>query len=210
MNLNLSRLAHQYWALSSEQFSFLIPGIIDVPAEPVQHLEALNRGDSLVKALALVQVTYLVIQLVARQVAGLPSAQLEIGALAFSASRFITYVLYWNHPEGIESVHILKPKCAPSKGTIKIIAQRGPMFMWTNPRFDHNFEKLYDIAPIPNDGLQVAFQTVRSMPKLTGFSGNNTEMCILAIGALFGGTLFGGVHCLAWNFHFPTSKERVA
>jgi hypothetical protein len=32
----------------------------------------------------------------------------------------------------------------------------------------------------------------------------------LAFGAVVGGTLFGGLHCLAWNINFPTSGEALA
>ena len=32
----------------------------------------------------------------------------------------------------------------------------------------------------------------------------------MAFGAVVGGALFGGVHCLAWNFRFPPSDERLA
>ena len=59
-----------------------------------RQLEVLNRGDAIVKVLALVQILYLIIQLITRKVVGLPSTQLEIGALAFSASSIITYIIY--------------------------------------------------------------------------------------------------------------------
>jgi len=32
----------------------------------------------------------------------------------------------------------------------------------------------------------------------------------LIFGAVFSGTLFGGLHCLAWDFQFPTVKEALA
>lgn len=58
-----------------------------------RELEVLNRGDALVKVLALVQILYLLIQLITRKIVRLPSTQLEIGALAFPASSTITYYL---------------------------------------------------------------------------------------------------------------------
>jgi hypothetical protein len=171
-------------------------------------MEVLNRGNALVKALALIQVTYLIVQLVARKVARLPSAQLEIGALAFSASSFITYALYWDRPQGVESVHIIKPKCAPSKARIGTLTQKGLLFLWLHPRPEYKFEKAYDVVPIPNDGLQTT--SVLTIPfTLFSLSGDNEEILILAAGAFLGGTFFGGLHCLAWNFHFPTHGEAL-
>jgi len=206
--LNLSRLTHRYWALSGRQLDYLIPNIIDPPAVRIRQMEVLNRGNALVKALALIQVIYLIVQLVARKFARLPSAQLEIGALAFSASSFITYALYWDRPQGVESVHIIKPKCAPSKVSIRILTQRGPLFLWSHPRPEYKFEKLYDVVPIPNDGLHTTSDLVINY-RLFGLSGDNEEILILAAGAFLGGTFFGGLHCLAWNFHFPTHGEAL-
>ena len=205
IRLNISRLAHPYWVLTSDQLNVLVPHILDPPGVHVRQLEVLNRGDSLVKILALVQIIYLIIQLVARKVAHLPSAQLEIAALAFSASSFITYVLYWSRPQGVESIHILKPKCAPSKTRITRIASRGPVFLWTKHRPEHDFAKLYDLQPIPNDGMRFTSRVVDT--KL--FIGDNDELLVLALGAFFGGTIFGAIHCLAWNFHFPTHGEAL-
>ncbi|KAE9369080.1 hypothetical protein N431DRAFT_469014 [Stipitochalara longipes BDJ] len=201
--LNISRLSHPYWALTSDQLDYLIPEILDSPAVSVRQLEVLNRGDPLVKTLALVQIVYLVTQLIARRVGGLPSAQLEIAALAFSVSSFITYVLYWNRPQGIESVHVMKPKCAPSKARIVRMARQGPAFLWTNYRPKSDFKRIYDVEPIPNDGMLFIALSATSF-------GHNIELVVLAGGAFLGGTIFGAIHCLAWNFHFPTHAETLA
>lgn len=36
---------------------------------------------------------------------------------------------------------------------------------------------------------------------------DNIESYIFAASGLFSGALFGAIHCLAWNFHFPTAIE---
>jgi hypothetical protein len=177
--LNISRLSHPYWALTADQLSdLIIPGIIDQPNVPIRQLEVLDRSDALVKALALVQIVYLILQLVARKVGGLPSTQLEIATLAFSAASFITYILYWNRPQGVESVQVLKPKCAPSSVTISRIVADGPVFFWTNLRPEYAFEKTYDFEPIPNDGL-LLLNSAKTF-------GSNDELGILAGGAFLG------------------------
>jgi len=218
--VNLSRLAHRYWALTSEQMWILIniegslrtPGAppLDPPAIAVRQLEALNRGDFLAKALALVQVTYLMIQLIARKLDGLPSAQLEIAALAFSASSMITYILCWNRPQGVESIHIMKLNRALSESEIAQLAAHGPQYLWTKFRSTYKFEKELDLEPIPNDGMPYISRLMLIPQAVLSATGRNDEIISLAIGALLGGTLFGGLHCLAWNFHFPTSGEALA
>jgi hypothetical protein len=103
----------------------------------------------------------------------------------------------------------MKPKCAPSAARVIEIADRSPIYLWTNLRLEHSFEGLYDVVPIPNDGLPSTFDIpiFGSPGHLMGY---NNEITVMAIGAFFGGTLFGGLHCLAWNFHFPTRGEARA
>lgn len=166
----------------------------------------------MVKLLALLQVVYLIIQLVARKVAGLPSAQLEIGALAFSVSSIVTYLLYWNRPQGVESVHVFKPKRLPTDNEIETVARFGPTYMWTKQmlRPDYKFEKELDIMPIPNDVLQNSYQLSCLKTQVVGpWLLRSSDIIGLAVGAILGGTLFGGLHCLAWDFDFPTKAESV-
>jgi hypothetical protein len=213
--INLSRLTHRYWALTGFQLDLLFvdrvsedeSDVFDPPVPSTRELEALNRGDTLVKALALIQIIYLIAQLAARKLSGLPSAQLEIGALAFSASSMITYILYWKRPQGVESIHVIKPKRAPSQEQIKNIARDGPSYFWTKHRSGYILDKEFDLEPIPNDASQYI---ASSLPSIVDVVGTNNEIISLVIGALLGGTLFGGLHCLAWNFHFPTRAEGLA
>jgi len=200
------------WILINIEGSLRTPGAppLDPPAIAVRQLEALNRGDFLAKALALVQVTYLMIQLIARKLDGLPSAQLEIAALAFSASSMITYILCWNRPQGVESIHIMKLNRALSESEIAQLAAHGPQYLWTKFRSTYKFEKELDLEPIPNDGMPYISRLMLIPQAVLSATGRNDEIISLAIGALLGGTLFGGLHCLAWNFHFPTSGEALA
>ncbi len=212
--LNLSRLTHRYWALVPDQITILTQtsssvSVLDLPTVPARQLEALNRSDILVKALALVQISYLIVQLVARKLDSLPSAQLEIGALAFSVLSLITYVLYWNRPQGVEGIHILKPNRAPSEDELREISSWGPSYLWTRYRSGYNFEKELDLEPLPNDGM-LLIDSVSPQYRIKHITGSNDEIVLLSIGALLGGTLFSGLHCLAWNFHFPTKGEAMA
>ncbi len=48
------------------------------------------------------------------------------------------------------------------------------------------------------------------MEWILGAVKGNDEVIPLTFGAVVGGILFGGLHCLAWNFQFPTSEEALA
>lgn len=94
--INLSRTQCSLWALNLNQIDSAIRrGLIDsLPNVSPRDLDSLNKGDALVKFLAIVQVSRLIIQMIARKIARLPSSQLDIAALAFSASSLITYLLF--------------------------------------------------------------------------------------------------------------------
>jgi hypothetical protein len=59
----------------------------------LSQLENLDKGP-LIKFLALLQVSNLILQPIAQRAGGLPSAPLEIGALTFAYCSAITYILY--------------------------------------------------------------------------------------------------------------------
>lgn len=162
-------------------------------------LERLNKGDSLVKILALTQVSWL-IQLIVRKVVRLPSSQLEIAALAFSASSIITYCLYWNRPQSVETTWSIKALRLPKIEEITYLLRGGPSYLWAGKRGESSIDGDYDLVPIPNDScensLRLGVSSVRDGPVVS-----------LIVGAIIGGTVFGGLHCLAWSFHFPTPAE---
>lgn len=209
--INLSRLKLPKWALTAAQWDIVLGWrIADAPDIPDSQLKKLDRGGTLVKALALLQVIYLILQLIARKVGGLPSAQLEIAALAFAASSGITYLLYWNRPQSVETVHYIKAKRTIQdqdlRGMLKGLVQNGPTYIWLAHRTRCEVYPEFGPAPIPND----AGHAIESSLPGQKILGSNYEMYSLILGALFGGTIFGALHCLAWNFYFPTPGEALA
>jgi hypothetical protein len=152
--INSSRLNYRYWALTASQLRFASTiGIIDPPNVSAGHLKKLDKGEAFVKALALIQVSYLIIQLAARKVAHLPSTQLEIATLAFSASSILRYLLSWNRPQGIETVHVIpvKQNVKNRKDVVELLAKYGPMYLLLDHRTEGTFDENLGAAPIPND-----------------------------------------------------------
>jgi hypothetical protein len=203
--INLSRLKWRYWALNFEQLVRIFDELGDIHEIHASQLEKLDRGGKLVKVLALVQVAYLILQLIGRKVGGLASAQIEIAALAFAACSIITYLLYWNRPQGVETIHVIKLKTDVSKvlTRLKILGSSGPEYLWLTPRTEPTFYPDLGPVPIPND----ATHHIGGMHG--DFFGENDEIMFLIIGAFIGGTIFGSLHCLAWHFHFPTPGEAL-
>ncbi|KAI0896522.1 hypothetical protein F4806DRAFT_495824 [Annulohypoxylon nitens] len=205
--MNMRRLQHRYWALNSRQWLDLFAHrLVKVPNIPTAYLERLDRGGMVVKLLAIFQVLYLIIQLISRKIQGLPSSQLEIATLAFSVSSLVTYCLYWNHPQGVTTIHII-----PGKGVKSMkeeMAKLGPVYLWHKPRMESKAKPDLGPIPIPNDaGHDFEVQLPGFLKFL--FGSVDRELLIWAFGSVFSGIPFGGLHCLAWNFEFPTRVELI-
>jgi hypothetical protein len=61
-----------------------------LPKIPVSTIQDKSKGDTFVKGIAVIKVTWLVIQVITRGTKGLPTTQLKIAVLAFSAYAFFT------------------------------------------------------------------------------------------------------------------------
>lgn len=73
------------------------------------------------------------------------------------------------------------------------IVRLGPSLTWSS-RLDANHKFL----PLPNHSIHTRAQN------------DSWEVHRVLSGLVLGGTLFGGLHCLAWNFQFPTPGETIA
>jgi hypothetical protein len=218
-------LAHRCWALDNQQW-FEVPDPIrirkmgplaSIPNVSSRQLEKIHKGGTLAKAIAVLQVIYLTLQLIVRKITNLPCSQIEIATLAFAASSLITYGLYWNKPQDVESVHIVKANRLPTVQDVDsmLYVRSGDNPIWKRFRDMSRIDDELDLAPISNDcGQSLVYWKHVITPKLPKFMQDvvsfNMELLVLSVGVLIGGTIFGGLHCLAWNFHFPTPKEALA
>jgi hypothetical protein len=192
-----SRLKNECWAVNAHQLLFLreINLLQCLPPISARDIEALDKGSGLVKLLAILQVCWLIIQLLVRTLRKLPSSQLEIAVLAFSVSSLITYIILWDRPRSINRRVRIAANRFPSLDEIQSFARCGPDYTWTGFRGEDKLDREYLVAPIPNDAIH-DFGVSRTLYLFTTPGG-----------AIFGGVVFGSLHCLAWNFHFPTPIE---
>lgn len=208
----------RYWALNVAQWHKISrsqPEFIDFPILSYSQLQQLGGQDALVRMLALVQILYLIAQLIIRQCQHLPISQLEITTLAFAVCSVFVYVLYWNRPQHVQSIHNIKPNRTLSPKEFQALVSNldhySPRFLWPGCAAPNLFPHIGPF-PIPNDA------TSRIGKSLTGqldqvdystFFGAEAEITILGALVSLVGALFGGLHCLAWNFDFPTRTEAL-
>ena len=137
------------------------------------------------------------IQLLIRTIRKLPSSQLEIAVLAFSISSLITYLILWGRPRGINRRYRIAADRLPREIDVQRMGVAGPEYLLKRYRGEDRVDGEYGLVPIPNDAIHpFSVGLIRSMMFVAG-------------GAIFGGVVFGAIHCLAWNFHFPTPIEAL-
>jgi hypothetical protein len=197
---------------SSQWYALQIisPDLVDFPDIVELQADKLEQSGFLLKALTVLQVLNLLIQLICRRARGLPSTQLEIATAAFASCGAITYLLYWSRPASIKATRIIRVKKriegSVLRSLITWLGRFGPTYIWTEHRSELNTKSTAGPHPIPNDSNTVVKSTVKWIDDRTA---GNQELTALFFGALLGGTIFGGLHCLAWNFHFPTRWEAL-
>ena len=159
-----------------------------------------SKEDGVVKLLALLQVLWLLIQLIDRKVTGIPSTQLEITVVGFASSTFITYLFWLRKPKDINvatEVFITDDLTERDKRRLLDLNYFGffENALWN--KFVHK-----PALTVPND-----MTYIESIMPSRGRS--NWTMNFMDAGFILGGVVLGACHCIAWDFKFPTPIEQT-
>ena len=182
--------AHQLYLLRKA-------GIIEqLPEVPKKEIKDKSKGDAFIKATAVLQVLWIVVQVIARGVKGLPISQLEIAVIAFAACALLTYSFSWSKPQNVTVANLACNETIPLEQIREI--ERAGSTMHGGSWFRNLIQgpSANILKPIPND------------VKFDSLPGSNI-LTFLDIGMGISGTLFGAVHIIAWRFHFPTPLEAL-
>src|SRR5207248_1606571 len=150
-----------------------------------EELEDKSKGDIFVKAIAIVQISWATLQIIARAARKLPISQLELAVLAFAACAVVIYGLYWTKPKGIRcTTTILQYQYQiPSKILPKIKRTKYASFVRL---FFTGRDRLDWRGPIRNDS--------------TSYTSRGSVQGSFVLAMALGAVLFCGIHVAAWNF----------
>ena len=192
------------WALSSIQLLYACQkGIIPGPPElSTADLEDRSKGDIFVKGAAILQISWLVIQIIARASEGLAISLLEIMTLAFAACAITTYIFLWHKPQDVMTPTYIDATNILTREQVIGLAARSPV----STLFVHEFW-LHGV--VIRDMADSVFPWTRGIPVRLPWQKDIFYLNPVFIGIGFGGTLFGTIHFIAWNFDFPTPVERI-
>lgn len=151
-----------------------------------------SKGDGLGKLILVFQTLWFVTQYLGRWIDHLPRSQLEVMTLAYAILAVVVYFLWWHKPLNVRCP-IVVSKVHPPPSTAhppSPSAHPAPSIARYPPTFDHYpGVGLFNYRRLPEPSKTERFQAIM----------------IVAVVAV----IFGGVHCLAWNFPFPTSEEKL-
>lgn len=179
------------WILDARQLILAREyGIIpSLPLVDVGEIEDKSKSDGLVTLLAILQVSWLAVQVIARRVDGVPPAPLEISTLAFSACAFVLYLVEWSKPKDVAVPFYTDTDVYVTPDAFHAIAEAAPdVFLQTR----------YYYMSVSSDH-QMAGGRYEARHRNT--------MTVLTI--ILTTLLFGGIHLLAWDLDFPTQIESL-
>jgi len=182
------------WLSPDTILALITDGLLDpddIPEKAV--IKDKGKADSLVKAVALIQALYLMAQCIARAIQHLPITTIEIATLAYIPCAMLIAIFWWSKPMDVsEPIPLrIQPEPVELRGMFdddpsKHI-QANPVSVVT-----YSYQK-YPLASVSATAVLSVLDHINLWGLLTVF------FCLL----------FGGLHCLAWNFHFPTPIERL-
>jgi hypothetical protein len=153
-----------------------------------------SKSNPFVKAIAVTQILWMVVQITVRKSRGLAISQLEIAVMAFAVCAVILYILNWGKPKDIKTAFTLAifPGEIPDAIQRQLRAGHGNSWRLSQGFLpDSAFKKRRAGDPIRNDIVTT-----------------NDELPIFG-GLFFGCSIFGGIHLTAWTFHFPSRVELI-
>jgi hypothetical protein len=153
-----------------------------------------SKSNKFVKAIAITQIVWMIVQVLVRTGKRVAVTQLEISVVAFSVSAIIIYILNWWKPKDVKTPYTL---ISFSEAIPDDIVNA------LSDKYNGEFPLSQELGligsergvggPIPNDFEE---------PQKGGY--------IIYIASFsFGCFVFCGIHIGAWNLHFPTAPEAI-
>lgn len=191
----------------------------DWPNVDVVDITDKSKGDSFTKAFVVLQTAWFVFQLIARATEGLAVTELEIMTLAYALSCFLLYVLWWDKPYDVQTPMLVKSNCRPPRTEDLPSQQPQP------PPEDLQPQQPQPYVPVQRKPSLLVFQRVLSKDWIMFadgiiFEGANMrslkedhrtmrDNVIIRVVFVGSATVFGGIHCIPWNFRFPSTLEGI-
>jgi hypothetical protein len=183
----------------------VIESLPDIRAEEVKDK---SKSDTLSKFIAIGQIAWTIVQIIARAAKRLPVSPLEIAVVAFAACAVIVYGLYMKKPQRV-STPIATYHYIGQKDTLGEILEECRKMAREKKEEEAEKEAGQETHGNSHGSRAVALdpeiQSFIIRPKKAIKKRSDWSMWII-IGVT---VIFGGIHVIAWNFAFPTTIELI-
>jgi hypothetical protein len=176
----------QIWQLRKKDILPSLPQISEA------ELQDRSKSDAFVKAIALFQILWAIVQIIVRTARKLTISQLELAVIAFAACAVVIYGLHWSKPKSVgATTTIIQYEGPIPQDVLQLIKGRHTYIGYLLIADDSR--KLRHGSPIRNDATE-------------NYVDNDAGFWVYSA-MILGAMLFGGIHVGAWNFDFPTRIE---
>ncbi len=202
---------------------FQLPALLRMGARPhvpnvfKEQILDKSKTDAFARWLAILQCLWLLLELIVRKVKSLPSSQIEIATMAFACCSILTYLAVRHKPKDVDVLDLpssIKHMEAIPSSPDPLFERPGSFFLgvfWYRYWQPEGYNGL-----IPGPGIAVRMtRRLRWGRKDPGERILNDNYLVrnyrshpMAGWLVIGSTVFGGIHCLAWNFYFASRLER--
>ena len=173
-----------------------------------EEIEDKGKIDWLAKSLVLLQMSWFVMQCIARAIEHIPITHLEIVTLAYAAMNFVIYIFWWNKPLNINRPVRVFRKFKPNVTQHQVISgetQRSRAGELTWEAISNVLERIVIFIAGDQD-RNVDLSRDDQVPMF--WADNADSDAIIADLMVLGvGVCFGAIHCIAYGFLFPTHTE---
>ncbi|KAJ5196185.1 hypothetical protein N7449_006664 [Penicillium cf. viridicatum] len=149
-----------------------------------------SKQDYFAKAIAMLQICWLIFSLITRKIRGLHFSQFETLTLGLAVCGVAVYIIYWYKPQGIGM-------------PIKVAKREGSMV----PQFVRTYDSFWDVLSNSREekGSRPVDRIENDNIPLAKSDRWHTTIIVLAVLS----AVFGCIHIIAWNFEFPSDVEKL-
>jgi hypothetical protein len=190
-----------YHLVASDILALREHGILEkLPSITEEELNDKSKSDGLIRAITIVQIACMVVQITIRSHRHLAISQLELSVLAFAFCAIVIYVLNWEKPKGVKVPYILMryegkiPRdVLRHLGDGKWVSAIDSMAYMVSRRYA--LPNKYHGRPMRNH--------------ISHYKQNSNIAKSDVVGLVLGSVVFGAIHIAAWSFSFPTPAEKT-
>ncbi|KAM6501423.1 hypothetical protein JOM56_004437 [Amanita muscaria] len=184
-----------------------VPSDVDMPRK--EEVQDRGKSDNIAKTIAIIQTLWFAIQAAHRVSQGLVVTELELTTLGHVLLNVFTYWCWWNKPLGVRFPIDVYPKSPENQ------PERPSSAGGDENNDQHDDPESHKKVTQPRLAMRVkigAYLYRHGADGVADMAWDRVPFLVLVcffVGFSILGSMFGAVHCLAWNSTFPSEIEHI-